>query len=93
MALSDFPNVEAKREEQRKCLKHVPSRQDRCLQNFTDWLWKKSYFPAFSSNKVCIGMNAIYAYCGNSVDCHNERPSETFEQNQSSGGNDRRRCG
>ena len=47
------------------------SRQDRCLRNFTDWPWKKSYFPAFSSNKVCIGMkagqNAIYDCCGNSV--------------------------
>ena len=54
-ALSDFPNVEAKREEQRNCFK-TPSRQNKCLRNFTDWLWKKSYFPAFSSNKACVGM-------------------------------------
>ena len=54
-ALSDFPNVEAKREEQRNCFK-TPSRQDRCVHNFTDWLWKKSYFPAFSSNKACVGI-------------------------------------
>ena len=56
-ALSDFPNVEAKREEQRNCFK-TPSRQNRCLRNFTDWLWKKSYFPAFSSNKACVGTKA-----------------------------------
>ena len=56
-ALSDFPNVEAKREEQRNCFK-TPSRQNKCLRNFTDWLWKKSYFPAFSSNKACVGMKA-----------------------------------
>ena len=73
IALSDFPNVKAKREEQIKKLFKTPSRQDRCLRNFTDWLWKKSYFPAFSSNKVCTEMNAIYACCGNSVDCHHER--------------------
>ena len=45
---------------------------------------KKSYFPAFSSNKACVGKkaggNAIYNCCGNSIDCHHERPSATFEQ-------------
>ena len=56
-ALSDFPDVEAKREEQRNCFK-TPSQQDRCLRNFTDWLCKKSCFPAFSSNKACVGMKA-----------------------------------
>ena len=34
------------------------------------------------------GQNAIYDCCGNSIDCHHERPSGTFEQNRSSGGND-----
>ena len=57
IALSDFPNVEAKREEQRNCLKHVVGTID-VFRNFTDWLWKKTYFPAFSSNKACVGMKA-----------------------------------
>ena len=55
-ALSKFPNVEAKREEQR--LFKAPSRQDRCLRNFTDCLWKKSHFLAFSLNKARVGMKA-----------------------------------
>ena len=35
----------------------------------------------------------FYDCCGNSVDCHRERPSGTLEQNRSSSGNDVRRCG
>ena len=30
------------------------SRQDRCLRNFTDWLWEKSYFPAFPRIKRAL---------------------------------------
>ena len=55
--LSDFPNVEAKTRRAKELFK-TRSRQDRCLRNFTDWLWKKTYFPAFSSNKACVGMKA-----------------------------------
>ena len=36
----------------------TPTRKVRCLRNFIDWIWKKSYFPAVSSNKVCVGMKA-----------------------------------
>ena len=74
-----------------KKLFKTPSRQDRCLCNFTDWLWKKSYFPAFFL-EYSAHWNEGRICCGNSVDCHHESPSGTFEQNRSSGGNDGRRC-
>ena len=50
-AVSDFPNVEAKREEQRNSLKHLVGRID---------VLEKVLFsvPAFSSNKACVGMKA-----------------------------------
>ena len=52
-ALSDFPNVEAKREEQRNCFK-TPCRQNRCLRNFTDWLWKSLIFQLFPRIKRAL---------------------------------------
>ena len=52
-SLSDFPNVEAKREEQRNCLKHVVGE----IYVFAISP-PTSYFPAFSSNKACVGMKA-----------------------------------
>ena len=45
-ALSDFPNVEPKREEQRNCLKHIVGRID--VFAILPTGFGKSYFPAFS---------------------------------------------
>ena len=56
--LAKGPDCYMKKREEAKKLFKTPSWQDRCLRNFTDWLWKKSYFLAFSSNKVCTGMKA-----------------------------------
>ena len=56
-ALSDFPSVEAKREEQRNCLKHVVGRID-VLAISHRLALENSYFPVFSSNKACVRMKA-----------------------------------
>ena len=53
-ALSDFPNVEAKRKEQRNCLKQIVGRIDVFAVSPTGF-GKSSNF---SSNKTCVGMKA-----------------------------------
>ena len=96
-ALSDFPNVEAKREEKRNCLKHLVGRID-VFTILPNGFGKSLIFKLFPRIKRALEcrqdrMPFTIVVSGNSVDCHCERLSGTFEQNPSSGGIDRRRYG
>ena len=90
-ALVDFSNVEAKREEQRNDLKHLvfaiaPTGFGRSL-----------IFQLFPRIKRALERRQdrmpFTIVVVTPLIAHHERPSGTFEQNRSSGGNDGRRCG